>query len=47
MRFPIAFLVTAGAIKPPRETRFRLADVAQAHALLASGENIGKVILTM
>ena len=40
-------LVTAGAIKPAPETRFRLEDVAQAHALLASGENIGKVILTL
>ena len=40
-------LVAAGAIKPAPETRFPLAEVAQAHAHLASGQNIGKVILTL
>ena len=40
-------LVAAGAIKPAPETRFPLAEVAQAHAHLASGQNIGKVNLTL
>lgn len=40
-------LVEAGAIRPAPETRFPLEDVAQAHRHLASGDNVGKVILTL
>lgn len=35
-----------GTIKPPRETRFPIEDVRKAHEHLASGDNIGKIILT-
>lgn len=38
-------LVAEGRIRPAPETRFPLAQVADAHRHLASGENIGKVIL--
>lgn len=38
-------LLTSGEIKPTKETRFGLAEAAQAHARLESGENIGKILL--
>jgi len=40
-------LVGAGTIKPAPETRFAFADVADAHRRLESGENTGKVLLTL
>ncbi|MFZ0531005.1 MAG: NAD(P)H-quinone oxidoreductase [Propionicimonas sp.] len=40
-------LVASGAIRPAPETRFPLEAVAQAHEHLASGANLGKVILTL
>lgn len=38
-------LLAGGEIRPTIETRFRLADAAQAHARLESGDNIGKILL--
>lgn len=38
-------LYAAGRIKPATETRFGLAEAAQAHARLESGDNIGKILL--
>lgn len=38
-------LVADGTIKPPRETRFPISDVAKAHEHLASGDNVGKILL--
>jgi putative PIG3 family NAD(P)H quinone oxidoreductase len=40
-------LVSAGRILPAPETRFPLDQVADAHRRLESGENTGKVILTL
>jgi putative PIG3 family NAD(P)H quinone oxidoreductase len=40
-------LIASGAIHPAPETRFALDEVAQAHAQLESGDNIGKVILVV
>lgn len=40
-------LIASGAIRPAPETRFALDEVAQAHAQLESGDNIGKVILVV
>jgi len=40
-------LIASGAIRPAPETRFGLDQVAQAHAQLESGDNIGKVILVV
>lgn len=39
-------LITSGAIKLAGETRFPIEDVQQAHARLAGGENVGKIVLT-
>jgi putative PIG3 family NAD(P)H quinone oxidoreductase len=36
-----------GMIKPPRISRFPVADAAAGHAQLESGDNIGKIILTV
>jgi len=38
-------LLADGEIKPTVEMRFALAEAAQAHARLESGENIGKILL--
>ncbi|GAB3919724.1 NAD(P)H quinone oxidoreductase [Microlunatus endophyticus] len=38
-------LYASGRLTPTEETRFALADAAQAHARLESGENIGKILL--
>jgi putative PIG3 family NAD(P)H quinone oxidoreductase len=38
-------LYATGRLTPTDETRFALADAAQAHARLESGENIGKILL--
>lgn len=38
-------LLAGGEIRPTIETRFRLAEAAQAHARLESGDNIGKILL--
>jgi putative PIG3 family NAD(P)H quinone oxidoreductase len=38
-------MYASGQIKPAPETRFGLADAAQAHARLESGENVGKILL--
>lgn len=38
-------LITEGTIKPTRHTTFPLADAADAHRLLESGDNVGKIIL--
>jgi putative PIG3 family NAD(P)H quinone oxidoreductase len=40
-------LVVSGRIRPARETRFPLEQVADAHRQLESGQNIGKVVLTL
>jgi len=40
-------LVGDGTIAPAPQTRFALADVASAHAHLESGDNLGKVVLTV
>ena len=40
-------LVASGRITPARESRFPLDRVADAHRQLESGQNIGKVILTL
>ncbi len=40
-------LVASGAIRLAPETRFPLEQVADAHRRLESGENVGKVILTI
>ena len=40
-------LVTAGSIAPAPQTRFPLAEVSAAHAQLESGDNLGKIILTV
>lgn len=40
-------LIASGAIRPAPETRFSLDQVAQAHAQLESGDNIGKVVLVV
>jgi synaptic vesicle membrane protein VAT-1 len=37
--------VEAGAIEPPRVRCFRLADMAEAHRALESGEVMGKLVL--
>ena len=39
-------LVEAGRIRLAGETRFPVEDAAQAHAWLAGGENVGKIVLT-
>lgn len=39
-------LVESGRIRFPHETRFPVSEVAQAHARLESGENVGKIVLT-
>ena len=39
-------LIEMGRIKPAAETRFAIEDVAEAHRHLASGEALGKLILT-
>lgn len=38
-------LYESGKIRPPHETRVPFEQVAQAHALLESGENSGKIVL--
>jgi len=38
-------MYAAGQIRPAPETRFSLADAAQAHAKLESGDNVGKILL--
>jgi len=38
-------LLADGRMTPTTETRFALADAAQAHARLESGDNIGKILL--
>jgi putative PIG3 family NAD(P)H quinone oxidoreductase len=40
-------LLSTGAIPPPRVTRFDLADAAEAHRRLESGENLGKIVLVV
>lgn len=40
-------LIASGRIPLPPETRFPLADAAEAHRRLESGDNIGKVILVV
>jgi putative PIG3 family NAD(P)H quinone oxidoreductase len=40
-------LVASGRITPARESRFPLERVADAHRQLESGQNIGKVVLTL
>jgi putative PIG3 family NAD(P)H quinone oxidoreductase len=40
-------LIADNTIKPPRLTLFPLAEAAAAHARLESGENLGKIILTV
>lgn len=40
-------LIAAGKIKPVIYKTFRFEDAAQAHALMESGEHIGKIVLTM
>ena len=40
-------LIGSGQIRPAPETRFAFAQVADAHRHLESGENTGKVILTL
>ena len=40
-------LLEQGAIKPIVHATFPLAQAAQAHAMMESGENIGKIILTV
>ena len=40
-------LIADGSIRPAPETRFAMADVADAHRHLASGANTGKVILVV
>jgi putative PIG3 family NAD(P)H quinone oxidoreductase len=40
-------LVGSGVIAPAPQTRFALAEVAAAHAHLESGDNLGKVVLTV
>nr|WP_300148248.1 NAD(P)H-quinone oxidoreductase [Propionicimonas sp.] len=40
-------LVASGRITPARKSRFPLERVAEAHRQLESGQNIGKVILTL
>lgn len=39
--------VTAGAVRPPVEATFPLADAALAHLRLEAGEHVGKVVLTV
>lgn len=39
-------LISAGTIRTAGETRFPVEDVRQAHEWLASGENVGKIVLT-
>ncbi|MDN5803815.1 MAG: zinc-binding dehydrogenase, partial [Microlunatus sp.] len=39
--------VTDGSIAPAPQSRFPLADVVAAHRHLESGENLGKVVLTV
>lgn len=39
-------LVTAGAIRVARETRFPVEEVRRAHELLTGGDNVGKIVLT-
>lgn len=40
-------LVSGGDIKPAPQTEFPLADAAAAHRQLESGDNLGKIILTL
>jgi putative PIG3 family NAD(P)H quinone oxidoreductase len=40
-------LIESGAIRPARQTTFPIAEAAAAHRLLESGDNVGKVILTL
>ncbi len=40
-------LITSGRIVPPPQTVFRLDQAAEAHQHLESGDNLGKVILTV
>ena len=40
-------LLEQGAIKPIVHATFPLAQAAQARAMMESGENIGKIILTV
>jgi NADPH2:quinone reductase len=39
--------VAAGAVRPPVEATFPLADAALAHLRLEAGEHVGKVVLTV
>ncbi len=39
--------VTSGAVRPPVEATFPLADAALAHLRLEAGEHVGKVVLTV
>ncbi|MCM8729634.1 NAD(P)H-quinone oxidoreductase [Hephaestia sp. GCM10023244] len=40
-------LVTAGQLKPAIDTTFPLAEAAEAHRRMESGDHIGKIVLTM
>ena len=40
-------LIKTGLIRPPPQTTYPLAEAASAHAHLESGDNIGKIILTV
>jgi putative PIG3 family NAD(P)H quinone oxidoreductase len=39
-------LIESGRIRPAVETRYPIEDVADAHRRLASGESVGKIVLT-
>ena len=38
-------LIARGAVRPVVYRTFRLGDAASAHALMESGEHIGKIVL--
>jgi NADPH:quinone reductase-like Zn-dependent oxidoreductase len=39
--------IESGLIKPIIEARFRIEQTAEAHALMASNETVGKILLTV
>jgi NADPH2:quinone reductase len=40
-------LIAAGRVKPPIDSTFPLAQAADAHARMESGQHIGKIVLTL
>ncbi|MCL2782591.1 MAG: zinc-binding dehydrogenase, partial [Propionibacteriaceae bacterium] len=40
-------LMASGAIKPAATSRFAMQDAAAAHRQLESGDNMGKIVLTL